>query len=123
MSNNEKPVYITYSAEDRKQADAIRAKYVSPEEKQLSNLEQMKKLDAKVESKAVTIGLCIGILSALIFGVGMTFFLVWGLPLLGVVIGLIGLVGMGAAWPLYQKTLQKEREKAAPEIMRLSKEE
>lgn len=122
MSEKEHAVNITYSAEERKQMDEIRAKYAPQEKMTLSNLEQMKKLDARAESKAVIVGLVVGILSTLIFGVGMTCFLVWSVPILGVIISLIGLIGMGAAWPLYQKVLKKERDQIAPEILRLSEE-
>ncbi|MBQ8095163.1 MAG: phage tail tape measure protein [Clostridia bacterium] len=41
-----------------------------------------------------------------------------GLPAPGILIGLAGII---LAWPLYQKVLRKAREKAAPEILQLSK--
>ena len=119
---SEKPVNITYSAEEQKELEAIRAKYRPGGKQQPSSLEQIKKLDAQVESKAMITGLSVGIISTLVLGVGMTCFLVWNLPILGVIVGLIGLAGMFAAWPLYQMVLKNEREKAAPEILRLSEE-
>ena len=42
--------------------------------------------------------------------------------LLGIVIGVVGIVQGGLAYPLYNRTLKKEREKIAPEILRLSDE-
>ena len=64
-----------------------------------------------------------GIVSTLILGLGMTCVLVWNLPVIGVIVGIVGLAGALYARPLYQKVLKKEREKAAPEILRLSENE
>ena len=122
MEKNENAVNITYSAEDQKELDAIRSKYLPKTKQQPSNLEQIKKLDAKVESKAMIAGLSMGIISTLIMGGGMSLVLALGQPVIGIIVGVIGLAGMLAAWPLYQKVLKKEREKAAPEILRLSEE-
>ena len=122
MEKNENAVNITYSAEDQKELDAIRSKYLPKAKEQPSNLEQIKKLDAKVESKAMIAGLSVGIISTLIMGGGMSLTLALGQPVIGIIVGVIGLAGMLAAWPLYQKVLKKEREKAAPDILRLSEE-
>ena len=37
-------------------------------------------------------------------------------------IGIIGVCGVSAAYPIYSRTLNKEREKAAPEVIRLTDE-
>lgn len=42
--------------------------------------------------------------------------------LLGIAIGVVGIVPVCLAYPLYNRTLKKEREKIAPEILRLSDE-
>lgn len=39
-----------------------------------------------------------------------------------IIIGVIGMIGVIAAYPLYLKITKKQREKLAPEIMRLSEE-
>ncbi len=122
MEKNENAVNITYSAEDQKELNSIRYKYLPKAKEQPSNLEQIKKLDAKVESKAMIAGLSMGIISTLIMGGGMSLVLALGQPVIGIIVGVIGLAGMLTAWPLYQKVLKKEREKAAPEILRLSEE-
>ena len=122
MEKNENAVNITYSAEDQKQLDAIRSKYLPEAKQQPSNLAKIKKLDAQVENKAMIAGLSMGILSTLVMGGGMSLTLSLGQPAIGIIVSLIGLAGMVAAWPLYQKVLKKEREKAAPEILRLSEE-
>jgi uncharacterized membrane protein YuzA (DUF378 family) len=40
----------------------------------------------------------------------------------GIIIGLIGIAGVGSAYPLCQHITRKQREKLAPEIMRLTEE-
>ena len=123
MEKQENTVNVTYSAEEQKEIDSIRAKYQPGEKKQRTNLDKLKKLDARVESKAMVSALSEGIISTLVLGVGMTCVLVWNQPVIGVIVGIIGLAGALFAWPLYQKVLAKEREKAAPEILRLSENE
>ena len=123
MEKQENTVNIIYSAEEQKEIDSIRAKYQPGEKKQPTNLDKLKKLDARVESKAMVSALSWGIISTLVLGVGMTCVLVWNQPVIGVIVGIIGLAGAFFAWPLYQKVLAKEREKAAPEILRLSENE
>jgi hypothetical protein len=123
MEKQENTVNVTYSAEEQKEIDSIRAKYQPGEKQQPTNLDKLKKLDAKVESKAMVSALSWGIISTLVLGVGMTCVLVWNQPVIGVIVGIIGLAGAFFAWPLYQKVLAKEREKAAPEILRLSENE
>lgn len=120
---NKQQVSITYSAGEQKEMASIRAKYQPGEKKQPTNLDKLKKLDARVESVAMVSALSEGIISTLILGVGMTCVLVWNQPVIGVIVGVLGLAGALFAWPLYQKVLAKEREKAAPEILRLSENE
>lgn len=120
MEPESKAVNITYSAQEQQELNAIRAKYTAKGKSHSTKLEQIKKLDAQVESKAMIAGLSIGILSTLVMGGGMSLALSMGQPVIGILVGVIGLVGMLAAWPLYQRVLKKEREKAAPEILRLS---
>lgn len=45
---------------------------------------------------------------------------IWFIP--GVIIGIIGMGILCLAYPLYNRILKKEREKVAPEIIRLSDE-
>ena len=123
MENKKEAVTTTYSAEEQKELSAIRAKYAPKENKPLTNLEKAKAIDARVESVAMVSALSEGIISTLILGVGMTCVLVWNQPVIGVIVGVLGLSGALCAWPLYQKVLAEEREKAALEILRLSENE
>jgi hypothetical protein len=123
MEKQENTVNISYSPEERKEMASIRAKYLPGGQGQPTHLEQIRKLDAKVEGRAMATALTEGIVFTLILGLGMTCVLVWNLPVIGVLLGLVGLGGALCAWPLYQKVLKKERAKAAPEILRLSENE
>lgn len=109
----------TYSAKEQEELLNIRAKYLPREE---SKLDQIRRLDAGVTQKGTMFALSLGILSSLVLGTGMSCCLVWGgvLFLPGIFIGLLGLAGMGFAYPLYQRIIRKERAKVAPEILRLT---
>ena len=114
---------VTYSADAQREMDAIVAKYVKQDvPKQETALDRMQKLDRAAESKAQIVGLAVGIVAALALGLGMSCALVWGQLAIGILVGLIGLAGVIAAYPLYQRALRQEREKIAPEIIRLSEE-
>ena len=42
--------------------------------------------------------------------------------LIGILIGIIGIVLVSVAYPIYNSIIKKEREKIAPEIIRLTDE-
>ena len=122
MENNQnKAFHYTYSAKEQAAIKEIRSKYVSKEE---SKLEQLKRLDASATSKATMYSIIVGIVGALTLGLGMSccmaFSSSWFVP--GIAIGLIGMVIVALAYPLYIRTLKKERERIAPEILRLTDE-
>ena len=119
----------TYSAVEQDEIRKIREKYQPKKEDDMSRL---RKLDAKVTQKATIDSLITGIIGALIMGTGMSLAMtdlgmIFGLQgnsslVIGIVVGLIGMSLAGAAYPIYGKVLKKEREKAAPEILRLTEE-
>lgn len=131
MENREKETFnYTYSAKQQKEIKAIRAKYVVPTEKE-DKMAQLRRLDQGVTSKATTVSLVLGILGALIMGCGMslvmtdlgTFLGIGSMSMaLGVVIGVVGIALVCAAYPVYNRVIKKEREKIAPEIIRLTDE-
>lgn len=110
-----------YSAERQSEIDAIRKKYL-PREEQENKMEQLRKLDASVGTKALIASMALGILSALVFGVGMCCFLVWSLWVLGAILCVIGAVGMLVAPWLYRRLVEKRKAEIAPEILRLTEE-
>ena len=121
MSNQKDVFEFTYSAKEQEEVRKIREKYVPREE---TKLEQLRRLDAGVTRKGTTVSLVVGILSALILGVGMCCCMVWGgaLFLPGIVVGLIGIAGTVLTYPLYNRITRKEREKISAEILRLTEE-
>ncbi|MGN1122062.1 MAG: hypothetical protein ACI4RV_06820 [Eubacteriales bacterium] len=110
----------TYSAKEQEELHQIRKKYAAEENK----MDKLRRLDASVSEKATVVSIIVGIVGALILGVGMCCTTVWKeiwfIP--GVVIGLVGMAVIALAYPVYQKVLKKEREKIAPEIIRLTDE-
>ena len=111
----------TYSAKQQEELKAIREKYMPPVE---DKMEKLRSLDASVTKKATMVSIIVGVVSTLIMGFGMTCCMEWGdnLFILGIIIGLIGIVGVALAYPIYNRIVKKEREKIAPEILRLTEE-
>ncbi|MGN1117152.1 MAG: hypothetical protein ACI4RU_00930 [Acutalibacteraceae bacterium] len=121
MENQDKEKFCyTYSAKELDEINRIRKKYVAEETK----MEQLRRLDTGVIEKATAVSVIVGIVGALIMGIGMYCTMVlqemWFIP--GIIIGLVGMAVLGLAFPVYQKVLKKEREKIAPEIIRLTDE-
>lgn len=117
---------MTYSAGQQAEIQAIRRKYVPKEEDKMMRL---RALDAGAEKRATRAAIIVGVIGTLIFGVGMSLAMSeFGVRLgaaalpLGVVVGIIGLAVLSAAYPLYNRTLEKERQKIAPEVLRLTDE-
>lgn len=121
MENNQNGFQYTYSAKEQAEIKRIRSKYIPKEE---NKMEQLQRLDASATQKATMYAIIVGVIGALILGAGMSCCLVWTNSLLipGIVIGVIGMAVLAVAWPLYNRTLKKERERIAPEILRLTDE-
>ena len=103
----------------------IRTQYT---EKQHTELDALKALDAKVKRPANVFAYTYGSVSAVVMGAGMSLVMTEigaaiGLAsamVPGIVIGVVGMVLVALAYPLYNRVLKKQREKIAPEILRLS---
>lgn len=128
MENKERFHYI-YSAKEQEEIKAIRKKY-APSEETEDKMAQLRRLDAGVYSKATTVSLVVGIIGTLMMGLGMSLAMtdigeMLGTVLamaIGVSVGIVGIVLVCLAYPIYNRTLRKEREKIAPEIIRLTDE-
>ena len=132
MENKEKETFnYTYSAKEQEEIKAIRKKY-AVQEKTEDKMEQLRRLDAAVTQKATSVSLVFGVIGALILGMGMSLAmtdigkiigLLGGMAMLiGILIGIIGIVLVSVAYPIYNSIIKKEREKSAPEIIRLTDE-
>ena len=127
--NTDTSFKYTYSAKEQDEIRRIRQKYQDREENGISRL---RKLDAKVSQKATMVSLVLGIVGVLVMGTGMSLIMtefgsllgltgVLGL-VVGVIIGLVGIIMVVLSYPVYNTVLKKEREKIAPEILRLTEE-
>ncbi len=119
--NENEAFSYTYSAKQQEEIEKIRKKYLPPEE---DKMEQLRRLDRSVVKKATAYSLVLGIIGTLIMGIGMSCCMVWAksLFILGVVVGVVGIAVLSVAYPIYSYIVKKEREKIAPEIMRLTDE-
>lgn len=110
----------TYSAKQQQEIESIRRKYLSREE---NKLEQLHRLDKQAERPGTIVSILLGTISTLMLGVGMVLTMVYTRYfILGIVIGLAGIAGVSLAYPLYLRITRREREKIAPEILRLTDE-
>lgn len=109
----------TYSSKKQEEIEAIRKKYMPVEE---DKMETLRKLDKSVENTGTITAIVIGTIGTLVFGTGMSLAMVWKAFFLGIVVGIIGLIVMAAALPLYRIITKKQREKIAPQILALSEE-
>ena len=125
MENNQSFEY-TYSAGQRQEVEAIRKKYLPKEE---DKMEQLRRLHYSATQKAKSASIAIGVLGALILGTGMSMCMTdlgsalghWAM-VIGILVGILGLILVALAYPLYNSVLRKERQRIAPEILRLSEE-
>ncbi|MBO5040155.1 MAG: hypothetical protein J6D09_03555 [Clostridia bacterium] len=131
MENKESFNY-TYSAKEQEEIKAIRKKYERPKESE-SSMEKLRRLDESVTRKATVVSLIFGVIGALVMGFGMSLVMeekfaellgmVGGTAMLvGIPAGLVGIALVALAYPMYDRIVKKERERIAPEILRLTDE-
>ena len=106
-------------------AQKIRAQYM---EKQASELDELRKLDAKVKRPANVFAYIFGSISAIVMGAGMSLVMTD----IGATIGitsalvpgiLVGVLGLGMAlltYPMYKGILNSRKKKYGAEILKLS---
>ena len=103
----------------------IRTQYT---EKQHTELDELKALDAKVKKPATVFGYTYGSVGAIVMGAGMSLVMTD----VGAIIGLtativpgiaVGVVGLGmvlTTYPIHKRILNGRKKKFAPQIMELS---
>lgn len=111
----------TYSARRQEEIEAIKSKYLPPKE---DKMEELRKLDASVTMKATLWAISIGVVGMLIFGGGMSCTLIGTKSMFapGIILGFVGLAVMGLAPPIYKIVEKKQKEKVAPQILKLAEE-
>ena len=127
MEKHQETFSYTYSAQQQEEIKNIRKKYLPPEE---DKMERLRRLHHSATQKAQAWALVLGVVGALILGAGMSLVMtdigeMIGLSnafIPGVVIGIIGIIPVALAYPTYNRILCKERQRIAPEILRLTDE-
>ena len=121
MDQNEETFEYRYSAKQQEEIEAIRRKYLPKEE---DKMEQLREMDKRVSRKGTIISIIIGVIGCLLLGIGMCCTMEWAgrwfVP--GIIIGVIGIVMIALAYPLYERITKKERKKIAPLILKLADE-
>ena len=103
----------------------IRSQYT---EKQHTELDELKALDARVKKPANLFGYIYGSLSAIIMGSGMSLVMteigsILGIEnamVPGILVGILGLVMALTTYPIYKRILDSRRKKYASQILELS---
>lgn len=105
----------------------IRTQYT---EKEHTQLDELKKLDAAVKRPANVFAYLFGSIGVIVMGSGMSLIMTEIGSMLGmghtmvpgIVIGMIGLIMVLVTYPIYKNILASRREKYAEQIMKLSDE-
>ena len=106
-------------------AQKIRAQYM---EKESTELDELRRLDAKVKRPASVFAYIFGSVSAVIMGAGMSLVMTDigatvgidnGMPV-GITVGIVGLVMALLTYPLYKAILNSRKKKYGAEILSLS---
>ncbi|MDO5298857.1 MAG: hypothetical protein Q4F18_05465 [Clostridia bacterium] len=107
----------TYSAQNQEEIERIRQKYAAPQEDKMARLRH---LDRLVERPGTIVSISLGIAGTLMLGIGMCCTMVWtSLFVPGIAVGLTGIAGICAAYPLYGMITRRAREKYAPQVLKL----
>lgn len=119
--NKEVTFSYNYSAKENKEVQEIRKRYLPQEE---SKLDELKRLDRCVQDSGVMESLIVGIGGMLLFGLGMCLAMevIGNSVILGILLGLVGAVGMFAAYPVYRRIFSTAKAKYAPRILELTDE-
>ncbi len=129
MENKEESFSYTYSAAQQAEVEKIRKKYAQPQE---DKMEQLRRLDRSASKKAGAWSIALGVVGALLLGTGMSLIMTdldqilgdhqaWAMPA-GIFIGLLGMILVALAYPVYMQIMKKEQERIAPQILRLTEE-
>ena len=123
---NKESYSFTYSAAQQQEVEEIRKKYLPKEE---NKMEQLRRLHSIPTRKAQAASLSVGIIGTLILGTGMSLcmtdlagFLGGTAMFIGIPVGIVGMVLVALAYPLYNRVLKKQRQKIAPQILALTDE-
>lgn len=113
--------YSAPTSAERREIESIRNGYL-PEDNKVSKLSHLRNLDNKVKNYPTIVSLALGIVSLLIFGLGLTMILEWKIVVWGVLIAFVGLVIMLLVYPIFLKVSNYLKNKYSEEILKISEE-
>lgn len=123
---NDKEIFeYTYSApteDERREIQSIRNRYTGEHNTSDDKYMRLKYLDGKVKSISTTIGLVLGVLGLLLFGLGLSMVLEWNIWVWGILLMVISCAPMVLAYPIYCHVHKKQSDKYRDEIVRLTDE-
>lgn len=126
MEEKETSFSYRYSAAQQKEINEIRDKYLPREE---DKMQRLRKLHHSATQKAQAWAITLGVIGTLVLGVGMSLIMTELGSLLGslamsvgIMVGLAGILLVALAYPVYNRVLQRQRRRNAPEILRLTDE-
>ena len=111
---------------EQRTAEKIRTKYM---EKQVTELDELRELDAKVKRPAAVFAYIFGSISAIIMGSGMSLLMtdiadIIGFSgdtmLVGIIIGVVGMIMALINYPIYKGILGSRKKKYGDKILKLS---
>lgn len=109
---------------DKFYAEQLASEYAP---KDTSKIIALRKLDKKAKLPAIITAYSLGVVSALVLGIGMCLsmkVLSIGTSsfIVGIIVGIIGIIGISVNYPIYKKLLENGKKKYAYEIVELAKE-
>lgn len=121
MEPNKDVFQYTYSAKQQEEIEAIRKKYLPPQE---DKMEQLRRLDKSTTKKGTALSIVVGVAGCLLMGVGMCCSMVWmgNLFIPGIIPGAAGHRLGGGGPPRVPACHQKRAGKAGARILQLTEE-
>jgi len=113
--------YVAPTSEERKEIESIRSNYIT-QTKSMDKITYLRRLNSRVKNIPAIVSLIVGVLGALIFGLGMTMVLEWSHVVWGVIVGAIGVIPMLISYPIYVRLINNLKSKYAEEIIKISDE-
>ena len=123
MEENRETFQYTYSAKRQEEIREIRKKYL-PQQEPEDKMEQLRRLDRSTTKKGTAVSVAMGVAGCLLMGIGMSCTMVWmdSLFVPGIIIGLLGIAAIVAAYPVFNWITKRERARMAPRILELTEE-
>ena len=112
----------SYSAKENAEVLEIRRKYLPQSE---NKLEELWRLDNTVRNSGMIESLSIGVIGFLLWRLGVCLTVqIFGsgdwLTALGILLGIVGILGMIMAYPIYRKIFSKTKARFTPRILELT---